>query len=229
MIVWESHFESGQMLDEESKKEFYTALLEYLFLQKEPCLEGAASAVFTAIRPNLDKSRSRAESGRKGGICSQAKRQANAKQTAKQTSSKPSSKTQANAQANDDFASRSYVYGYGYVYGDKESMSEKSDEIPYDEIVGHLNEVTGSSFRSKTEKTRRHIRARFADGFTKDDFFAVIDKKASEWGGDPKMSQYLRPETLFGSKFEGYLNQPSVTNGSGYGVDESYEGWGDWA
>ena len=34
-----------------------------------------------------------------------------------------------------------------------------------------------------------------------------IDKKVSEWqNGD--MAKYLRPETLFGTKFDGYLNQP---------------------
>lgn len=225
MIVWESHFEAGQMLDEDSRKDFYTALLEYLFLSKEPKLEGAASAVFTAIRPNLDKSRSRAEAGRKGGTSTQAK----LKQTAKQTSSKPSSKTQANGQANSDFASRSY--GYGYVYGkdSKDIPQEEHDEIPYEEIVSYLNEVTGSSYRHSTDKTRKLIKARFNEGFTKDDFIAVIGKKASEWGSDPKMSKYLRPETLFGSKFEGYLNQQSSSNANGYGVDMTYEGWGNFA
>jgi len=34
----------------------------------------------------------------------------------------------------------------------------------------------------------------------------VIDSKCNEWLGTD-MSKYLRPETLFGSKFEGYLNE----------------------
>lgn len=38
----------------------------------------------------------------------------------------------------------------------------------------------------------------------------MIDKKTAEWkGGD--MDQYLRPETLFGTKFESYLNQKNDT------------------
>ena len=49
------------------------------------------------------------------------------------------------------------------------------------------------------------------DGFTVDDFQTVITKKAKEWQGTD-MAQYLRPETLFGTKFEGYLNQPEVKN-----------------
>ena len=60
-----------------------------------------------------------------------------------------------------------------------------------------------------------------------EDFKAVIDYKVSEWKGT-KMEDYLRPETLFGTKFESYLNsvgngfnkqtsQPKV-DGSGYKV-----------
>ena len=48
------------------------------------------------------------------------------------------------------------------------------------------------------------------DGFTVDDFKAVIDKKAKEWKGT-EMAQYLRPETLFGTKFESYLNAPKAS------------------
>ena len=80
-----------------------------------------------------------------------------------------------------------------------------------EDIVSHLNSVTGSSYRSTTSKTRKLIAARLAEGFTADDFKTVVNKKAKEWIGTD-MAQYLRPETLFGTKFEGYLNQPEVRN-----------------
>ena len=80
-----------------------------------------------------------------------------------------------------------------------------------EDIVTFLNSVTGSSYRSTTDKTRKLIAARLAEGFTIDDFKAVITKKAKEWQGTD-MAQYLRPETLFDTKFEGYLNQPEVRN-----------------
>lgn len=80
-----------------------------------------------------------------------------------------------------------------------------------EDIVSHLNSVTGSSYRSTTSKTRKLIAARLTEGFTADDFKTVITKKAEEWTGTD-MAQYLRPETLFGTKFEGYLNQPEVRN-----------------
>ena len=45
------------------------------------------------------------------------------------------------------------------------------------------------------------------EGFTIDDFKTVHRKKYDEWGDDDKMVKYLRPETLYSNKFEGYLNQ----------------------
>ena len=81
----------------------------------------------------------------------------------------------------------------------------------YIQIVGMLNETTGSNYKATSKKTQSLIRARLLDGFTVDDFRTVITKKAKEWQGTD-MAQYLRPETLFGTKFEGYLNQPEVKN-----------------
>lgn len=73
-------------------------------------------------------------------------------------------------------------------------------------IVTYLNEKTGSSYRHTSKKTRSLVQARMNEGFSVDDFFKVIDKKSAEWQGT-SMAKFLRPETLFGTKFEGYLNQ----------------------
>ena len=75
------------------------------------------------------------------------------------------------------------------------------------EIVTYLNERIGANYRSTSKKTASLITARLNEGFSIDDFKAVIDTKASEWLGNTKMSRYLRPETLFGTKFEGYLQE----------------------
>ena len=87
------------------------------------------------------------------------------------------------------------------------SGSDEPDPVPYKEIIDYLNEKTGKRFKSGTDATKRVIRARFKEGNSLDDFKAVIDVKATEWIGDSKMEDYLRPSTLFGTKFEGYLNQ----------------------
>lgn len=75
------------------------------------------------------------------------------------------------------------------------------------EIVEYLNLATGASYRASTPKTQRLICARMREGFTVEDFKLVIDHKLKAWGKDPKMQTYLRPETLFGTKFECYLNE----------------------
>lgn len=75
------------------------------------------------------------------------------------------------------------------------------------EVVQALNEETGSHYRPTSKATMRHVLARLREGFTVEDCKEVIRKKSEEWSGT-EMAKYLRPETLFGSKFEGYLNAP---------------------
>lgn len=75
-----------------------------------------------------------------------------------------------------------------------------------EEIVSYLNEKIGTHYKPNTAKTVTLIKARIKEGFTVQDFKTVIDKKIKEWKGTER-EQYLRPETLFGTKFEGYLNQ----------------------
>ena len=88
---------------------------------------------------------------------------------------------------------------------DKKNTNRES--IPFSEIIGHLNSKAGTSFRASSKDTQKHILARWNEGYRLEDFFRVIDAKASEWRYDKKMAQYLRPSTLFGTKFESYLQQ----------------------
>jgi uncharacterized phage protein (TIGR02220 family) len=88
------------------------------------------------------------------------------------------------------------------------------------EIIDYLNEKTGSSYKYNTNKNIELIQARLNEGFTLEDFKKVIDNKVADWGKEPKpnekdMREYLRPITLFGTKFESYLNQKGGnTNGT---------------
>jgi len=74
------------------------------------------------------------------------------------------------------------------------------------EIIEYLNLKTGKNFRSSTKITIRLIKARLSEGFTIEDFKTVIDNMKYKWTGT-KFQQYLVPTTLFGNKFETYLNQ----------------------
>lgn len=73
------------------------------------------------------------------------------------------------------------------------------------QAVALLNQLTGSSFRPSARATTRAIAARQREGYTLPDFQRVIRHQCALWGSDERMRRYLRPETLFGSKFEGYL------------------------
>lgn len=85
-------------------------------------------------------------------------------------------------------------------------VEKESRQNTIKEIVDYLNLKTKKNFKAGTKATQRHISARLEEGYSLEDFKNVIDKKVREWSGTD-MDQYLRPETLFGTKFEGYLNQ----------------------
>ena len=92
--------------------------------------------------------------------------------------------------------------------------SEESHEepIPYQEIIEHLNNTCGKGYTHTGKSTRKLIRARWNDGFRLDDFKKVIDTKSRDWLKNKDMNKYLRPETLFGTKFETYLNEGPRSN-----------------
>lgn len=85
--------------------------------------------------------------------------------------------------------------------------SRANQKIPYQEIISYLNDQAEKNFKFSTDSTKKTIKARWNEGFCFEDFKKVIDIKCSKWKSDPKMMDYLRPQTLFGTKFESYLNE----------------------
>lgn len=73
------------------------------------------------------------------------------------------------------------------------------------QIIDYLNLKCDTAYKPSADINKRHIKARINEGYTLDDFKSVIDKKVSEWKGT-EFEKFLRPETLFGTKFESYLN-----------------------
>ena len=84
-------------------------------------------------------------------------------------------------------------------------------------VIDYLNKRAGTNYKASSKETKKLIGARMNDGFTVEDFKTVIDNKVEEWGKPPKagakdMRPFIRPVTLFGTKFEAYLNQRRVSN-----------------
>lgn len=84
-------------------------------------------------------------------------------------------------------------------------VEQSPTSYPFQEVIEYLNLRTGKKFKAGSKANQKHIKARFSEGFTLEDFKRVIDLKCEEWSGS-QMETYLRPETLFGNKFDSYLN-----------------------
>jgi len=81
----------------------------------------------------------------------------------------------------------------------------------YQRIISDLNKKTGRQYTIRSTRTISLINARLKEGFTPEDFEKVHTVKAKDWGRDPHMSKYLRPETLYSPKhFESYVNQVGI-------------------
>lgn len=106
---------------------------------------------------------------------------------------------------------------FTYTVNNKRNIKESSDDtdlsasetIPYVEIIDYLNSKCSKHYKHNSRIARDKIRARWNEGFRLEDFKTVIDVKSDDWVNDAKMNKYLSPDTLFGSKFEIYLNSVS--------------------
>lgn len=95
----------------------------------------------------------------------------------------------------------------------KDRLGKVSIDI-YSPVIEYLNSKCNTKYRTTTKKTKDLISARVNEGFTLEDFKKVIDNKSAEWLGT-EFEKFLRPETLFGTKFESYLNQKNIPKQQG--------------
>lgn len=107
-----------------------------------------------------------------------------------------------------------------YVEASAEHMHKRMEDENINEIIDYLNNKASTKFRTSTDKTKKAIHARLSEGYKLVDFKKVIDTKCSKWLKDPKMVDFLRPETLFGTKFESYLNEKNETTSKTINPDQ---------
>ena len=95
---------------------------------------------------------------------------------------------------------------------------EKIEELHKKTLV-YLNKKKPSKIPFKTTNSNlSHIKARIKEGYTYEDFKIVIDFKIKEWKGNDKTKKWIRPKTLFGSCFDGYLVEAREVRSSVDGV-----------
>ena len=199
VVFYRSFYEAVKNLPPEEFKESMQAILNYSFDGKPPDTQGSiAHTVFTLVKPQIDANNQRYENGKKGGK----------KPNPNQDGTKPEPNVNVNVNVNVNDKDKNNMSGS--EDGTPTHPEDKSADGAFldksGEVVDYLNQAAGTAFRKTSKDTKKHIRARFNDGYTLDDFKAVIDHKVTEWKGT-EMEKFLRPSILFGSKFEGYLNQ----------------------
>ena len=93
-----------------------------------------------------------------------------------------------------------------------EKQEEPQQPVEIAEMIAYLNQKAGTNYRVSTASTVKHVSARLKEGYSVDDFRKVIDSKCGQWLKDETMKKYIRPETLFGQKFESYLQDANSGN-----------------
>ena len=90
------------------------------------------------------------------------------------------------------------------------SLSSCNDDVK--SVVDQMNAILNSKYKSSTKSHAQNISARLDEGHSMDDLIMVVKDRLVAWGNDPKMAQYLRPQTMFqAGKFNGYLMAAKTT------------------
>lgn len=113
-------------------------------------------------------------------------------------------------------------YQYKEISNKRNNGSAKAEPSSiHEDVIDYLNGKIGARYKSSSAINKRLIDARVKEGYTLYDFKRVIDNKVASWAQDQKMSKYLRPQTLFGTKFESYLNEraPNVPAHASFGAE----------
>lgn len=189
--IYKEYYELITLLTEREQQELLLAITKFMFEDVEPTLNDKQTKIFNNLRRPLEKSKKRSKCG---SII-----KSNENQEENETKTKENQKENENKTHQD----------VNVIVNVNDNVDVNVKKISLEEIKGiieYLNIKSNSHYKYSTDKTQTLIKARIKDGFTLDDFKIVIDKKCEEWLGTD-FEKFLRPETLFSNKFEGYLNQ----------------------
>ena len=188
--IYKEYYELITLLTEREQQELLLAITKFMFEDVEPTLNDKQTKIFNNLRRPLEKSKKRSKCG---SITKSNENQEENETKTKENQKEIKIKSNENQKENES----------------KTHQDVNVNKITLAEIKGiieYLNIKSNSHYKYSTDKTQTLIKARIKDGFTLDDFKIVIDKKCEEWLGTD-FEKFLRPETLFSNKFEGYLNQ----------------------
>lgn len=203
-VFYKSFAEAIQNLSKSDRLRIYDGIVIYALYGEEPQLTGAAAGMFSLIKPQLDANNRKYENGKRGGRPARSEQVENDNQTEtkeepndNQTETKPKPNVNVNVNVNENVNENVNVSTDVDVWAASRS------------VLSYLNQLTGSNWRVDAADHVRMISELIHKGYNEDQMRDVIDKKADEWLGDPKMERYLRPSTLFKpDNFVKYLDAP---------------------
>lgn len=200
--IYKEYYELITLLTEREQQELLLAITKFMFEDVEPTLNDKQTKIFNNLRRPLEKSKKRSKCG---SITKSNENQEENETKTKENQKEIKTKSNENQKENESKTHQDV----NVIVNVNDNVDVNVNKITLAEIKGiieYLNIKSNSHYKYSTDKTQILIKARIKDGFTLDDFKIVIDKKCEEWLGTD-FEKFLRPETLFSNKFEGYLNQ----------------------
>lgn len=200
--IYKEYYELITLLTEREQQELLLAITKFMFEDVEPTLNDKQTKIFNNLRRPLEKSKKRSKCG---SITKSNENQEENETKIKENQKEIKTKSNENQKENESKTHQDV----NVIVNVNDNVDVNVKKISLEEIKGiveYLNIKSNSHYKYSTDKTQTLIKARIKDGFTLDDFKIVIDKKCEEWLGTD-FEKFLRPETLFSNKFEGYLNQ----------------------
>lgn len=200
--IYKEYYELITLLTEREQQELLLAITKFMFEDVEPTLNDKQTKIFNNLRRPLEKSKKRSKCG---SITKSNENQEEKEIETKENQKEIKIKSIENQKENENKTHQDV----NVIVNVNDNVDVNVKKISLEEIKGiieYLNIKSNSHYKYSTDKTQTLIKARIKDGFTLDDFKIVIDKKCEEWLGTD-FEKFLRPETLFSNKFEGYLNQ----------------------
>lgn len=200
--IYKEYYELITLLTEREQQELLLAITKFMFEDIEPTLNDKQTKIFNNLRRPLEKSKKRSKCG---SITKSNENQKENEIEIKENQKEIKIKSNENQKENENKTHQDV----NVIVNVNDNVDVNVKKISLEEIKGiveYLNIKSNSHYKYSTDKTQTLIKARIKDGFTLDDFKIVIDKKCEGWLGTD-FEKFLRPETLFSNKFEGYLNQ----------------------
>lgn len=189
-------------LDDQQTAQLFRGMVDYFVSGKDPKFTGILKFVFIPIKQQMDRNADKYEKK-----CEKMRSNANKRWTDMQKHAIASKSNQldandANTNINTNINTKTDIDTNTNTKPPESGVASLSSFL-----ISYLNEKAGTNYYV-TLSVERLIDGLLGAGYTEDQMRTVIDKKCAEWLNDDKMRSYLRPSTLFGDKFEEYLNAP---------------------